>query len=89
MSDDGRAAILPRLLDAGARGARVLVLEPIAKSPVPWWSGWAEAFRGGGGRADEWKWHESLPETLSKLDRAAHLDHRTLSCRTLSHPGLV
>jgi len=80
LSDEARAALLPRLLDCGAR---VLIVEPIAKSPVPWWSDWAAAFVARGGRADEWKWRESLPETLTKLDRAAHLDHRTLSCRTL------
>lgn len=83
LPDATRAALLPRIL---AAGARTLILEPIAKSPVPWWTEWADAFEARGGRADEWKWRESLPDPLNKLDRAAHLDHRTLSARTLFLP---
>ena len=37
--DDARARrLLPRLLDAGARGAAVLIVEPIARRLAPWWA---------------------------------------------------
>lgn len=80
LDDAARASLLPRLLGCGAR---VLIAEPIAKTQVPWWGDWAAAFTGAGGRADEWRFPVDLPETLSKLDKAAKLDHRTLSLRTL------
>lgn len=84
LDDAARAALLPKLL---ACGARVLIAEPIAKSPVPWWGDWVAAFTKAGGRADEWRFPVELPETLAKLDKAAHLDHRVLSLRTLFLPG--
>ena len=38
LSDSARAVVLPRLVDAGRRGATVLVIEPIARRLAPWWS---------------------------------------------------
>jgi hypothetical protein len=78
-----RARLLDRLLEAGRAGARVLVVEPIAKRSVPWWRGWASAFEGAAGRADEWRFPAALPETLASLDKAAGLDHRELLARSL------
>jgi len=83
LDDAARAKLLPRLLEAHGKGARVLVVEPIARASLPWWDEWARAFQQAGGRADEWKWRQDLPEPLTKLDRAAKLDHRQLSCRSL------
>ncbi len=82
-----RAALLPRLLEAGRRGARVLVVEPIAARPVPWWSEWTEAFAADGGRSDLWRFPAALPPLVARLDRAAGLDHRTLTARSLYLPG--
>ena len=46
-----RDALLPRLLTAHARGARVLVAEPIARrTVVSWWGAWRLAFEQDGGR---------------------------------------
>ncbi|HKQ60062.1 MAG TPA: hypothetical protein VJS92_02180, partial [Candidatus Polarisedimenticolaceae bacterium] len=39
--------------------------------------------RAAGGRADEWRLPAELPEPLRKLDRAAGLDHRELTARSL------
>jgi len=83
IDDAARAALLPRLLEAARRGARVLVVEPIARRPFPWWEDWLEAFRAAGGRDDVWRFPADLPERLRLLDRAARLDHRELTARSL------
>jgi SAM-dependent methyltransferase len=82
-----REALLPRLVDASRRGARVLVVEPIAARPVPWWSGWAKEFADAGGRDDLWRFPSELPPLLALLDKAAGLDHRILKARSLYLPG--
>lgn len=86
LGDDGRSVLLPRLLEAARRGARVLVVEPIASRPVPWWSAWARAFGDAGGREDLWRFPARLPPLLALLDRAAGLDHRVLTARSLYLP---
>jgi methyltransferase family protein len=78
-----REALLPRLLDRAARGDAILVVEPIARSILPWWTGWARAFADAGGRSDEWRFPLQLPDIVAKLDRAAGLDHRELTGRSL------
>jgi hypothetical protein len=83
-SDAAREALLPKLLAAGAAGIAVLIVEPIARGPVPWWPRWAEAFRAAGGRSDEWRFRGELPELVRRLDRAAGLDHRERTARTLA-----
>ena len=81
---DGRAALLPRLLEAGSQhGARVLVVEPIARTAIPWWDEWAAAFTAVGGEAKEWRFAASLPERQLQLARAAGLDPRELTARSL------
>ena len=80
--EETRAALLDRLLDAGRRGARVLVVEPIARGVTPWWAAWAETFAQAGGRSDE-RFPAALPPRLALLDRAASLDHRELTARSL------
>jgi hypothetical protein len=82
-----REALLPRLVEASRRGARVLVVEPIAARPVPWWNGWAKAFAVAGGRDDLWRFPSELPPLLALLDKAAGLDHRVLKARSLYLPG--
>lgn len=82
-----RASLLSRLLEASRRGARVLIVEPIARRAAPWWESWAAAFEERGGRADEWRFEAALPALLERLDRAAGLDHRELTARSLYLPG--
>ncbi len=62
----------------------MLIVEPIARGVAPWWRDWAAAFRCEGGRADEWRFTEPLPESLRALDRAAGLDHHEQTARSLS-----
>jgi hypothetical protein len=83
LAEDVRAALLRELLAAHARGTRVLVVEPIAKSAAPWWPGWASAVRAAGGREDEWRFPADLPAITGRLGRAAGLDPRELTARSL------
>jgi Methyltransferase small domain len=78
-----RARLLPVLLRHAAQGGSVLVLEPLARSAVPWWNEWDEAFRRAGGRADEWRLPAELPERLAALDEAAGFRREVLGARTL------
>lgn len=86
LDDRSRAELLRRLLAAHGRGSRVLVVEPIARRPFPFWPAWADAFRVAGGRADTWRFPAVLPERMKLLDKAAGLDHRELTARSLWLP---
>ena len=78
-----RARLRDRLLDAAARGDAVLVVEPIARASAPWWDEWAERFGSAGGEEQTWRAALALPELVGRLDRAAGLDHRELTGRSL------
>lgn len=83
-----RQDMLPRLLDAHAGGASILVIEPLAKGVAPWWSRWEMAFTAAGGRADEWRVPASLPPRQRDLARAAGLRPTELLARSLfAEPG--
>lgn len=84
---EANSRLLEKLLEAAGRGARVLVVEPIARRMVAWWDRWAAAFTGRGGRDDTWRFDSELPEPLRLMDRAAGLDHRELTARTLYLDG--
>lgn len=86
---DTRDRLLRDLLAAAARGTRVLVIEPIAKSLAPWWESWAESVLAAGGRADTWRFAADLPGITGRLDRAAGLDHRELTGRSLYLGGIA
>lgn len=83
LPDASRDALLLKLLDRGRHGGRVLVVEPIAGGVARWWSGWRREFEQVDGRADEWRFRTELPPIVTKLDRAAALDHRELTARSL------
>jgi SAM-dependent methyltransferase len=87
LPEDARARVEPRLLDAAAAGARVLILEPIARGVTPWWDATAQRVIDAGGRADEWRIPIELPPLLRLFDRAAGLNHRELKLRSLYLPG--
>jgi SAM-dependent methyltransferase len=83
LSDAARAAVRDQMLRAGANGATVLVIEPIATRVSPWWPEWAQAFGDAGGRVDEWRFRMTLPDLLQRFDRAAGLHHDVLTARSL------
>jgi hypothetical protein len=87
LAEGPRDRLRSHLVDAAAAGSPVLVVEPIARRASPWWPEWARAFREAGGRDDEWRFRPRLPETLALLGKAAGLDARELTGRSLSLPG--
>ncbi len=82
-----RQRLEARLVEAAARGSRVLIVEPIARTVSPWWDEAASRVDAAGGRADEWRLPIDLPPPLDLLDRAAGLDHRVLTARSLYCSG--
>ncbi|HET8647978.1 MAG TPA: methyltransferase domain-containing protein, partial [Vicinamibacteria bacterium] len=84
LPDAARERLLERLL--AARGVATLVVEPIAVTVSPWWLPWAARVAAAGGRADEWRFRVPLPDLVARLDRAARLDHRQLTARSLWLP---
>lgn len=87
LASDARLRVEERLLASAAAGARVLVIEPIARGITPWWNETARRVTAAGGRADEWKFSVELPPMLRLFDKAAGLNHRELKARTLYLPG--
>lgn len=83
LADASRDALMQRLLDRTASGDRLLVVEPIAGFVARWWDRWRAPVEQMGGRADEWRFRVDLPAIVAKLDRAAKLDHRELTARSL------
>jgi len=84
---DVRTRLLDQLLAAADYGVRVLILEPIARAVAPWWDAASTQAVKAGGRADQWRFQADLPELLQTLDKAAGLDHRELTVRSIWLPG--
>jgi hypothetical protein len=79
LSVDARARLWPLLLGA----ERLLVVEPLSRRVAPWWTTWRDAVLKSGGREDEWRFPAELPEGAEKLGRAAGLDPREMTGRSL------
>jgi hypothetical protein len=84
LAEPARTRLLSRLLGAARAGSSVLVVEPIARRMSPWWPEWSAAFRAAGGREDEWRFRPALPPSLALLAKAAGLDARELTGRSLA-----
>jgi hypothetical protein len=87
LTDAARGAVFRRLIEGARRGAHVLVIEPISLRVSPWWRDAATEVQAAGGRADEWRFTADLPAQIRLLDKAAGLDHRELTARSLYCPG--
>jgi SAM-dependent methyltransferase len=83
LADPAREALLAHLVERASHGDRVLIVEPLAGFVARWWSRWRDAFESAGGRADEWRLRTELPPIVAKLDRAAGLNHREITGRSL------
>ena len=86
LPEEPRERLLRGIEAALARGARLLVLEPLALSAAPWWPAWAERLAR---RSVEDKVLRStleLPAWICEMDRACGLDHRELRARVLLGP---
>lgn len=84
---NARTRLLSDLLKAHRNRAPVLIIEPIARRISSWWEDWSREWVAAGGRDDEWRFRIPLPERLALMDRAAGLDHRELTARSLWLPG--
>jgi len=87
LPDELRQRMRRELMSAAKRGSAVLVVEPIARSMLGWWPEWAREWIESGGREDEWRFKVDLPEPIALMDKAAGLDHRELTGRSLWMPG--
>ena len=83
LPEAGRDALMARLVERASQGDRVLVVEPLAGFVARWWNRWRDTFEAAGGRADEWRLRTGLPPIVAKLDRAAGLNHREITGRSL------
>ena len=83
LADAERDALLARLVERASHGDRVLIVEPLAGFVARWWNRWRDVFEAAGGRADEWRVRTELPPIVAKLDRAAGLNHREITGRSL------
>jgi hypothetical protein len=64
----------------------VLILEPIARAVARGGTMRPQAVKAGG-RTDQWRFRAHLPPLLQTLDKAAGLDHRELTVRSIWLPG--
>ena len=83
LAEAARDRLLERILATASGGAPVLIVESISRRASPWWPAWREAFAGAGGREDEWRFRPRLPPSLALLAKAAGLDARELTGRSL------
>jgi SAM-dependent methyltransferase len=83
LAEPARDALMTRLIDRARQGDRVLIVEPLAGFVARWWNRWRDTFEAAGGRADEWRLRTELPAIVAKLDRAAGLNHREITGRSL------
>ena len=87
LPDADRDVLLTRLVERARGGDRVLIVEPLAGFVARWWARWAKTFESAGGRSDEWRVRADLPPIVAKLDRAAGLDHREITGRSMYIAG--
>jgi protein-L-isoaspartate O-methyltransferase len=80
---DAREALLSALLDEAQAGVSILIVEPLARSAVPWWPAVAARWMSIGARADEWKFDQPLPSALEHIRQAAGFRAQPLSARSI------
>lgn len=68
-------------------GARLLVLEPLARGISPWWEESARRLTPSGVEAALFKWRIERPAWIERLDDASGLDHREIGARALWGPA--
>jgi hypothetical protein len=83
LADGPRTELMRRLIERARAGDRLLIVEPIAGFVAPWWNRYREEVVQAGGREDEWRFRLELPSIVSRLDRAAGLDHSVVTGRSL------
>jgi len=84
LPEAARSRLLDKVSAAAARGAALLVVEPIAKRDRGWWPEWAARLAPSGVVEREWRFPANLPPLLRQIAKSAGLDPRELTARTLS-----
>jgi len=78
-----RARIVTQLTRALGAGARVIVLEPLARAAAPWWDELAAELVPRGFASELHKCSIERPDWIERLDEASGLDHREIGARVL------
>lgn len=81
---DTRALLLDHVSQSVRAGARLLIVEPIARGVTTWWDDWTARLAPDGARADEWRFPAALPPLTRQIAKGAGLDPRELLARTIS-----
>lgn len=81
LPDSKRSELLDRV---AATNGPLLIVEPIAKRDRGWWPAWASRLAATGATEQEWRFAATLPPLIREIARAAGLDPRELTARTLS-----
>jgi Methyltransferase domain len=87
LKDKDRDELLGNLKAAHARGAHVLIVEPISQRISPWWDDWAAVFTKLGGRNDMWKARIATPILVKRLAASSGLRPEMLTARSLFLQG--
>lgn len=86
LPEKSRESALRHLLKRADEGKGILIIEPIAKKPLPYWTQWATEFTKRGGQSDEWAFNLEMPPQLALLDKASGLRHHRMKGRSLWLP---
>lgn len=89
LDDEARARLLDRLEAAAHAGARVLVIEPLARAATPWWAVWERRVIDAGGLSGDARMDVPLPPLTHRLARAAGLEPDGVAGRWTWWPGLA
>jgi hypothetical protein len=82
-----RDALATDLAAVAGRGARVLLVEPVAGWVTPWWGHWRDRVFQGRATDEVDELDLELPDLLRRLDDAAGMHHAHLKVRTLCVNG--
>jgi SAM-dependent methyltransferase len=84
LDPSSRERVRRELRKAADHGARVLIIEPIARRVSSWWSDWARDWQSAGGREDEWRFRAALPERIAMPEPSPA--HRPLTLGGAKNP---
>jgi SAM-dependent methyltransferase len=87
LAAEARAALLAGLVRAAERGARAVVIEPLAGGVSPWWRAAAVELARAGFEDRLFETELELPDWIRRLDEASGLDHTKLGARLLFGPA--
>ncbi|MEN8159066.1 MAG: methyltransferase domain-containing protein [Myxococcota bacterium] len=86
LPDPARERLASAFERALGAGARLLVLEPLARGVSPWWDDLARRLEAVRVEPALFKWRIERPAWIERLDDASGLDHREIGARILWGP---